>query len=258
MLTDLSITTAKKLARGKRRKFSDFSLIMARVDLVGYRFSFLVRTRLAEAEKKRLNSLRNEKRRREWLAGRIAAKEAVFRMAAGGRDSAFFFCDYGSLVIGQSRTGRPCIQSESKRQRDLSVSISHSYGLAIAMASAGHCGVDLQKIDSALDRIQKYFVNKSEKKLLISLSGSLYNKPRQGLALLWSAKEALKKQGGWSPMPGFRDFELVDIQFAEIPVFTLALPVKNREDHLFEKVAVSIYGGYSLAFTLPYCSKTNS
>lgn len=249
MLTDLSIPIAEKLASENRRIPVDFSLVMARIDLVKYRFPFLVRTRLAEAEKRRLNSLGKEKRRQEWLAGRLAAKEAVFRVRSGGSKTFPSFFDYRSLAVAQDEAGRPYIVSERQDERDLKLSISHSSGLAVALASSGPCGIDIQKVESSLERVQDYFVKKAEKQVLKSLAHSY--PVRQRLALLWSAKEALKKQCSRCSQPGFGEIELTGIRLGKMPVFTMDFPDQTGGERLIREVAVTFYRSYSLALTMP-------
>ncbi|MFP3982714.1 MAG: 4'-phosphopantetheinyl transferase family protein [Desulfurivibrionaceae bacterium] len=243
MLTDLSIPIAEKLASENSQALLDFGLVMARVDLVKYRFPFLVRTRLAEAEKRRLNSLGREKRRQEWLAGRLAAKEAVFTVMSGSTKTSLPFFDYRSVAVIQDEAGRPYMVSELQEVRALDLSISHSSGLAVALASPGRCGIDIQKVDPSLERVQSYFVKETEKKLLGALHHSYTI--RQRLALLWSAKEALKKQCSRRPLPGFGEIELTRVRLAEMPVFTMDFRDQSRE------VAVTFYGSYSLALTMP-------
>lgn len=249
MITDLNISIAEKLTRIKPQNFPEPGLIMTRVDIIDHLFPYLVRTRLAETEKKRLNSLKNRKRRREWLAGRIAAKEAIFKMAGEKKGFPPALRGYQSIAVERTPAGRPWIVSGSEKHRDLSISISHSHGLAVAMASTTPCGVDIQKVDRALERIKDYFVNRAEIKILNDSGTSLYS-PRQKLALLWSAKEALKKQSRRKSLPGFHDLELLDARTNGVQVFTLALPHHTPGGQALGRVAAVIYGSYSLAWTI--------
>ncbi len=251
MLTDLSISIAAKLARVKGQKFPDFVLTMTRVDLVKDRSGYLVRTKLAETEKEQFNSLGKEKRRLEWMAGRIAGKEAVFQLVDHDmRGIVLPHRDYQAVAIEKEAGGRPVVLMASEDHRRICLSISHSYGLAVAMASDVPCGVDIQKIDAALDRVRDYFIGSGEDELVDGIPDSLYA-PREKLGLLWSAKEALKKQVGRSPMPGFRELELVEVgELYGMMVFTFALPPDKTGGQRFGRVAVAIYGRHTLAWTM--------
>ncbi len=261
MLTDLSIAAAKKLARGKEPDSMDFALILAKVDLVGQRFSYLAETRLADTEKRKLANLGSGKRRREWLAGRIAAKEAIFRMLEVERGGSPSFRDFRSMVIEQTEKGAPYLASGPWGEKQAAgISISHSDGLAAALADKRVCGIDIQKIDAALDRIQGYFVSDGERKMLGGRGSQAYS-PRQRLALLWSAKEAVKKQCGRRTMPGFKDLELTSVNWSDPLLLTISCPRDNSGGkRFFSEVAAFLYGSYSLAWTIRYfyCSKTNS
>lgn len=88
---------------------------------------------LSPAEALRYAAFRMEKRRSEWLAGRLAAK-ALLAAAGGEKLSAF--------EIRTDRLGRPCCGGEL-------LSISHSNGWAMAAGKPGSdfLGADLEKIE---------------------------------------------------------------------------------------------------------------
>ncbi|MBI4351270.1 MAG: 4'-phosphopantetheinyl transferase superfamily protein [Elusimicrobia bacterium] len=89
---------------------------------------------LSPGEALRHAAFRMEKRRSEWLAGRLAAKALLAAAAPGKKLSSF--------EITLDRLGRPCCGSEL-------LSISHSGGWALAAGKPGSAflGADLEKIE---------------------------------------------------------------------------------------------------------------
>jgi len=87
---------------------------------------------LSPAESLRYAAFRLDKRRREWLAGRLAAKTLLAEGAGG----------LSAFEIGMDRYGRPACGGQL-------LSISHSNGWALAALKPGSVflGADLEKIE---------------------------------------------------------------------------------------------------------------
>jgi 4'-phosphopantetheinyl transferase EntD len=125
------------------------------------------------------------KRRLEWLGGRLAAKHclAALREANG---AVSIPCSSFSLLPDAS--GRPYLASSGGRTA-ISVSISHSRGYAAALATTtGSCGIDIQHKTDRLHSVRERFAPADELALLQGLPDPLVR-----LAVLWTAKEAVKK-----------------------------------------------------------------
>lgn len=118
------------------------------------------------------SAFRMEKRRAEWLAGRLAAKELASR-ALGLAPSA---CE-----IAMDKLGRPCCG-------ELLVSISHSSGWALAAAKPGSrfLGADLEKIEPRHPAWYRDYFHPSE----------LPQPDPSEATRLWTLKEALLKALG--------------------------------------------------------------
>jgi len=116
-------------------------------------------------------AFRMEKRRAEWLAGRLAAKTLL---AAPGEPPA-------SLEIGMDQYGRPCCGGRL-------VSISHSNGWALAAAKPGcaFLGADLELVE---ERHHAWYSDYFHPTELPSPD------PSEGTRL-WTVKEALMKALG--------------------------------------------------------------
>jgi 4'-phosphopantetheinyl transferase len=90
---------------------------------------------LSTAERRELARCRTDKRRREFVAGRLAAHRALERLAPGTRAEVLARAD------GQD-AGRPLLSPA----RGLALSLSHSTGLAVAaLARGAPLGVDLER-----------------------------------------------------------------------------------------------------------------
>ncbi|MCM2267317.1 MAG: 4'-phosphopantetheinyl transferase superfamily protein [Elusimicrobiales bacterium] len=135
-------------------------------------------------------AFRIEKRRSEWLAGRLAAKAALAGM---GKPPA-------ELEIGMDHLGRPCCAGAL-------VSISHSNGWALAAFRPGSSflGADLEKIESRHPAWYSDYFHPAELP---------QPDPSEGTRL-WAIKEALMKALGLGLMA-----DPLDIRVGERISFT--------------------------------------
>lgn len=127
---------------------------------------------LSPAETDRLAAFRLDKRRREWLAGRLAAK-ALLTEAEGGAPA--------SYEIGMDKYGRPACGGRL-------VSISHSNGWALAAYKPGcaFLGADLEKIEERHPAWYADYFHPSE----------LPAPDPSAATRLWAVKEAMMKALG--------------------------------------------------------------
>ena len=127
------------------------------------------------------------RRRREWLSGRVAAKEAV-RGLLRGRDGASDVA-LRDLVLSAGQDGRPVVEELSQ----VHVSITHSEGEAVALASTDPVGVDLQPVGSVAPEVEAVAFDDDETHWLDRQDADA----RPALAArLWVAKEAAAKATG--------------------------------------------------------------
>jgi 4'-phosphopantetheinyl transferase EntD len=112
------------------------------------------------------------------------------------------------------------------------ISISHSGRYAMAVAAAAPCGVDIQENRETLGRVRERFCSPAEDRLLTRRLPGL--EPSEHLALLWAAKESVKKAVLLEPMPGFLELELTRIDCRHGLdhhgglLFTFALAVEDQ------------------------------
>ena len=119
---------------------------MLDVDLRG-----TVKKYLSTEEIKRFDSLKTAKRKRDWLAGRIAAKRLI-RESRFGKEGAII--PYGAISILPDHLGAPTIVIVGEGMSASRVSISHSGSMAAAMfCSESHVlpGIDVEVIEPRHD-----------------------------------------------------------------------------------------------------------
>ncbi|BCL59446.1 hypothetical protein DGMP_01390 [Desulfomarina profundi] len=161
------------------------------------------RKALHENELARLDSYRLTKRRREYLTGRICAKEAVLIYLHA--------CNLppvsaDKIEIVNRENGHPAaLLHPLPHLAAPHISISHSKEMATAIASPCPCGIDLQKIEKKLLKVKKRFCSESE---LGRLAEIAKENELNTLALLWCAKEAIQKRFGHNTMLGFSEIHL--------------------------------------------------
>ncbi len=181
------------------------------VNLDGLRMRLLeAGTYLTPLELRRFRKFKYEKRKLEWLGGRIAAKHAVMRLLSPDHPKKLTNWLKWSVVPDQNN--RPFIESSStpiKKPAPYYISISHSKGLAVAMAASSPCGIDIQKISSTVTRVKEKFVHPEENTILTQCGQIAKIDAATRLTLLWSAKEAFRKTFFLTPLMGFMELRLI-------------------------------------------------
>jgi len=167
---------------------------------------------LSRKEQAYWKKLTLDKRKREWLGGRIAAKYIAAKALelTGKENIAPLWPD---LEIMPDENGRPflSIDNEKTNSRLPDISISHSRTMAAAMAvNRGRCGIDVQKVTSRVAKVHDRFCTPDEKQVLQAFF-TLPDREITALTKLWAAKEALRKVSNLHALPGFLELKLVKI-----------------------------------------------
>ena len=152
-----------------------------------------------------------EKRKFEWLTGRICAKQAILDLLH--KDTRFRDFRAGELSINAGNTGRPVIASHLPQPlpQELDVSITHSHGKAAALAGYGLCGIDIQHLTTTLFKVKDRYCSDIEAGIL-DASGK---EELAQLGMLWVAKEAVRKCLSGIRLVGFREIKLSGIEEAD-------------------------------------------
>lgn len=167
---------------------------------------------LTETEKKTYKKFSYEKRRMEWLAGRIAAKTAVINLSAHLLKESKEKNQWLQLEIAADEGGRPFVLSGPGLRPDISISHSGCFAVAAAVEK-GVCGLDIQKISTKISKVEKKFIGQDELALINEISLLSHLSREEFLTLVWSAKEALRKGSGRSnPLLGFLEARLIEAE----------------------------------------------
>lgn len=129
-------------------------------------------------------------RQREWLLGRVAAKDAARAyVAVAGAP----YLHPAAFAIASDAAGQPTLAHWPAGLTAPCLSISHSHGEAIALASAGPAGIDIERIAACDELFLAMFSTAAERQLLFAWSGAERD---AWITRLWCAKEALGKRLG--------------------------------------------------------------
>lgn len=155
------------------------------------------------------------RRRREWLLGRFAAKDAVRLFLKS--QHALEICP-ADIEIITGKHGQPVVVGEpiEKVGSRLSISIAHSGWVALAIAGdcgdyrgVGGVGVDVERVDQNLDNVARIALTQKERLLLSPVPASRRN---EWLLRLWCAKEAVAKALGRGMASGPLSLEVQNIE----------------------------------------------
>jgi len=140
---------------------------------------------LAEAEIQRCAQMKIEKRRREWVLGRMTAKALLT-----SEGLPFAGQPMNSLLIENHPEGAPYIANQANPGN---LSISHRERVAAAAYtefSTMQVGIDLEKIEPRAMSFVEDFFTQAEAAYTNNLSGEAQ---QVWITLVWSAKEAILK-----------------------------------------------------------------
>jgi len=132
-----------------------------------------------------------EERRRQWLFGRIAAKDALRYLLKGRSINA----GYGEISVLNDKFGRPVPGGGIAGKLPLFISIAHSgpYSASIAGEGFNGMGIDIEEVGRSHDGLEEGGFSAGERSLIGKLGPALKS---EWLLRLWCAKEALAKAIG--------------------------------------------------------------
>jgi phosphopantetheinyl transferase len=184
-----------------------------------------------------------ERRRLEWLLGRLAAKDAV---RAHVRERLGLALSPAEVEVLPDEHGRPNVHGDWAAQlpRPPRLSISHSAGLALAVVAAGAeagLGVDVERLGHLTEAAEAMAFSAEERELL---AGLREDPAAEWPLRLWCAKEAAAKALGRGLAAGPRALVVTQVAAAsglvqvsagaaEYTVFTW------REDELIAAVTLN-------------------
>ncbi len=211
---------------------------------------------LTLAESDILAAFRFEKRRRDWLGGRLAAKRAVLRLAGSG---VFGWCPESTRAVEilPGPTREPQVQAPASRgPSELQVSISHSGQLAGAVAcyrDDGRIGFDMERVEPVEPALYSLAFLPTEIQAIDSVP---VPSQTSWVHAFWTAKEAVSKAIGTGLMTCLHDIEL-SLPVGPAPNETIPKCLLARvrmgfgvDDPLFT-IHTHQIGGYVLSLAAP-------
>jgi acyl transferase domain-containing protein/phosphopantetheinyl transferase len=150
--------------------------------------------------------------RRQWLLGRIAAKDAVRQFLWARGEPEMFPAE---LRIGNDDAGRPHTTGAYGRELPpVTISIAHRAEAGVAIARFGPCGIDVEEVVPRTESTADAAFGTAERALFAAQDGD----PDLWFARFWTAKEAVAKLRGTGLRGEPRDFEVVAAAPGELTV----------------------------------------
>ncbi|MEV8420272.1 beta-ketoacyl synthase N-terminal-like domain-containing protein [Streptomyces niveus] len=153
----------------------------------------IMRNMLGGAERARYDGL-PPVRRRQWLLGRIAAKDAVRRLLWHEGAGELYPAE---ISVRNDASGRPLAEGVHGRELgELTVSIAHRRETGVAVAARGTCGIDIEEITDRPRTTVETSCDTSELTLLDALVARSPGSGALWFTRFWAAKEAVAKARG--------------------------------------------------------------
>jgi 4'-phosphopantetheinyl transferase len=128
---------------------------------------FEEKTQLSAADKIKYSKIKNETRKKEWLAVRLLL-----------HDTLGFWPQ-----ITYTETGKPLLQNHSRH-----LSISHSKSMVgILLCTSTHSGIDIEPLNRSIDKVAFRFLSEQEQQYIDS------HPMKYSRIIYWCAKEAIFK-----------------------------------------------------------------
>jgi phosphopantetheinyl transferase len=217
----------------------------------------ILRQWLHEKEIEQLAGYHYPKRRQEWLAGRICAKQAL-HVFLHHSPRPPLIPDHHRCRVSSTESGQPYFEQSAEIALPLpQLSITHSKSFAAALVSTRQCGIDIQYPSENLVRVKERFCTEKEEQLTQEYLPHLPQLSR--LSLLWTGKEAIKKMLSPTGIPGFHEIGLGHITAINKTEILLHFSTTNVSQTSFPVIAGLLNNGYGLAICcLESLNTTNS
>jgi phosphopantetheinyl transferase (holo-ACP synthase) len=171
----------------------------------GGNFDWLGRLCLTHSEIDCFDQLESPRRKRQWLFGRLAAKDAV-RMWMKQQYGIEFLHPL-TFAILNDELGCPLVQMLFDLPAPPFITISHAGDRSFAAAAAGPIGIDAEPNDRLVEEILPHFAQPAEQQILAA-----FEDQSNAALRLWCAKEAVGKVRGTGLGGAPKNFELIDFE----------------------------------------------
>jgi phosphopantetheinyl transferase len=180
--------------------------LLKREDFKGVNLEWTSRLFLHARELAEYQALENPARRRQFLASRAAAKDAI-RLWWSRQHGMDRLAHPSTLVIDHDEAGRPRLGPDAEPELP-GLSIAHTESGAVALAADVPVGIDLEPTARDTHALLPSFATTQERALLERTDG----RPDFASTRLWCAKEAVAKVLGTGLQGRLKDFEAVEVE----------------------------------------------
>ncbi len=197
-----------------------FTLVRERWSNAAFR-ELMMRRYLGETERAEYHTL-NPNAQRQWVLGRMAAKDAVRTWLWEHGHGPLFPIE---VSVTNDEKGRPAVSGPFSE--DLRISIAHKQSAAVAIVAEGRdVGIDLEPVEPRGERFADIALAKSEHALVTE------NDRDADLARLWTAKEAAAKAAGTGLGGRPKDFVVDRIEGNRMRIGDTELETKREDDFI--------------------------
>ncbi|NGN69737.1 4'-phosphopantetheinyl transferase superfamily protein, partial [Streptomyces sp. A7024] len=210
----------------------------------------VMRTHLGAAEREQYEG-HPPRGRRQWLLGRIAAKDAVRHWLwteAGDQGPVF----PAEIAIRNDPEGRPYAVGHHRELPPLSLSLAHRGDAAVALVREGAdagVGIDIELISDRTEYTYATALGPRERGLLAERSTATGTPESLWFTRFWAAKEAAAKAEGTGLRGRPRDFAVTEATTHALVVKTPRRTHQIRLDHVTTETPGAPSRGYVVAWT---------
>lgn len=186
---------------------------------------FRSQLKLDEREKQLIDSIKYPQRRLHWLSSRLLLRILL------GNPSDF-------IHLESDERGRPVIHNFPVK-----ISISHSAELsALLLSSEFEAGIDIEKIDPKIERIQNKFLRDDELRFISN------NNRLEQLYIYWCAKETMYKLHGRKQLD-FREHLFIE-PFSPADSGIIRGAIRKNQPEKTLEISYERIDGYMMAYGL--------
>jgi len=179
---------------------------------------------LLASEIETFQSFQQLPKRRQWLAGRIAIKEAVRALLLQKYNAVLANSD---IEIGIEQSGKIFIKTIQANYPCPVISLTHKNDRVIAVAADSTIysaiGIDLESVDPVDDDLAKLVFSEEEQKYIENMP---HEKQHLNFKKIWAAKEAAAKVLGLGLPDYLKNLSIIDIN-KDMNHFSIDAPLKQ-------------------------------
>ncbi|MBN2737374.1 MAG: 4'-phosphopantetheinyl transferase superfamily protein [Spirochaetales bacterium] len=206
---DITKTQLEYCFTEETNELCSYFLKAVKIEVIAKNLEFYV-SQLSNRENELFSSYRNQKRKMEWLAGRIALKALLKEK---------FSTNNEAVEILKNPLGAPYINNNDK----IWISISHSHNMAIVAAALYPIGIDVEYLESQPRLSHQLFFNSEETAFFDTLKD---DQKKFSIIKSWTFKEAVSKVLGLGGKMNFKHIFSLKGQYTD-PVSHLHISSKT-------------------------------